>query len=151
MHPLDDVTRAETLVKNVYEILHRSTLWQKSALLILFDEHGGFFDHVPPPVCISPGDKLINGSGDVATQFKFDQLGVRVPAIIISPFVKKGIIDHTLYDHSSALGTIEMSFSLDPLTQRDKNANNLLHLFSFRIHAVTRRQLYPIPFIRLWH
>jgi phospholipase C len=130
MHPLDDVRRSEALVKKVYELLHASKLWDTSVLMILFDEHGGFYDHVHPPGCVPPGDKLINASGDPAKQFKFDQLGVRVPAIIVSPLIKRGIIDHTPYDHTSALATVEKLFNLDSLTDRDKNAKDLLHLFS---------------------
>jgi phospholipase C len=145
MHPLDDVTRSETLIKDVYEILHKSSLWGKSVLMILFDEHGGFYDHVPPPITVSPGDELVNATGDPATQFKFDQLGVRVPAIIVSPFIKKGIIDHTLYDHTSALATVEKLFDMDPLTERDSNANNLLHLFALEIPRTDTPPTLPNP------
>ena len=128
MHPLDDVTRGEALVKQVYEAVRNSPHWENSVLLITFDEHGGFYDHVAPPAAVAPGD-VINSSY-VQNHFQFDQLGVRVPAIVISPFTQKGIIDHTLYDHTSMLATVEKLFGMGNLTNRDKAANNFIHLIS---------------------
>ncbi|MEO8150900.1 MAG: alkaline phosphatase family protein [Bacteroidia bacterium] len=128
MHPLDDVTRGEKLVKEVYETIRNSPHWGTSALIIAFDEHGGFYDHVKPPKTVPPGD--IETFSDDGVNFKFNQLGVRVPAIIVSPLIKKGVIDSVTYDHTSVLATIERLFGLDHLTERDKNANDFLHLFS---------------------
>jgi phospholipase C len=62
--------------------------------------------------------------------FDFTQLGVRVPAIVVSPLIPRGIIDHSVYDHSSVLATVEHIFGLLPLTGRDKQAHSLNHLFS---------------------
>jgi phospholipase C len=128
MHPLDDVTRGEQLVKRVYETIRNSPHWEKSALIIVFDEHGGFYDHVPPPASVPPGDLFSFTEDDF--HFKYDQLGPRVPAIVVSPFIKKGTIDSKEYDHTSVLATARKLFGLDHLTERDKNANHLLHLFS---------------------
>jgi phospholipase C len=128
MHPLDDVTRGEELVKKVYETIRASPLWNKSVLLIVFDEHGGFYDHVAPPAAVPPGD-LVN-AGYVKQNFKFDQLGVRVPAIVISPYTPKNVIDHTIYDHTSMLATVEKLYGIRNLTERDRAANNFLHLMS---------------------
>ena len=128
MHPLDDVTRGEKLVKEVYETIRNSPHWGTSALIIAFDEHGGFYDHVKPPKAVPPGD--IETFSDDGVNFKFNQLGVRVPAIIVSPLIKKGVIDSVTYDHTSVLATLERLFGLDNLTERDKNANDFLHLFS---------------------
>jgi phospholipase C len=128
MHPLDDVTRGEELVKRVYETIRNSPHWEKSALIIVFDEHGGFYDHVAPPSSVPPGDLSSFSEDDI--HFKYDQLGTRVPAIVVSPFIKKGIIDSKVYDHTSVLATARKLFRLDHLTERDKNANHLLHLFS---------------------
>lgn len=128
MHPLDDVTRGEKLIKKVYETIRNSPHWEKSMLLITFDEHGGFYDHVVPPPAIPPGD--LTTIDYVVNNFKFDRLGVRVPALVISPLIKKGIIDNTEYDHTSCLATVERLFGMKHLTNRDKNANDFLHLFS---------------------
>lgn len=128
MHPLDDVTRGEKLVKKVYETIRNSPHWGNSLLLITFDEHGGFYDHVAPPAAVPPGDLITEEY--VQQHFQFDQLGVRVPAIVISPFTPKNIIDHTIYDHSSMLATIEKLFGMKNLTNRDKAANDFLRLIS---------------------
>ena len=130
MHPLDDVRKGEQLVKQVYEAIRAvPAVWENSALLIVFDEHGGFYDHVTPPSTTPPGDNPINAASG-QTPFGFDQLGVRVPAIIISPLIPKGLIDHTIYDHTSALATLERQHSMDPLTHRDEKAEDFAHLFS---------------------
>lgn len=129
-HPLDDVTSGEALIKETYETLRKSPLWNNSLLIITWDEHGGFYDHAAPPKAVKPGD-AINTQGNVNRYgFTFDQYGVRVPAVIISPYIPQNVIDHRLYDHSSVPATVEQLFGLKPLTQRDANANNVTSLLS---------------------
>jgi phospholipase C len=128
MHPLDDVTRGEKLIKKVYETIRNSPHWEKSMLVVVFDEHGGFYDHVAPPPAVPPGDVITQSY--VQNHFRFDQLGVRVPALIISPYTRKGVIDHTQYDHTSMLATVERLFGMKHLTNRDNAANDFLHLLS---------------------
>ena len=85
-HPDHDVRAGEAFIAQVYNAIHNNpTLWSSTALLIVYDEHGGIFDHVPPPACTpdefeAPADKT-----GIGIPFKFDRLGVRVPAILISP------------------------------------------------------------------
>jgi phospholipase C len=128
-HPKDDVTRGDRLLKTIYETIRNSPLWGNSVLIVTYDEHGGFYDHVPPPQTIAPGD-AITDPGNNTNNFDFKQLGVRVPAVIISPLIPKGVIDSTIYDHTSVLATVESIFGLLPLTERDKQAQTLNHLFS---------------------
>lgn len=128
-HPKDDVTRGEAVLKKVYETIRNSPHWESSLLIVTYDEHGGFYDHVPPPQTVSPGDKPTDPENN-RYGFDFTQLGVRVPAIIISPLIPRGTIDHTVYDHTSALATLEHIFGLQPLTDRDTHANSLYHLLS---------------------
>jgi phospholipase C len=128
-HPLDDITRGEKLIKHVYETIRNSPHWNDSVLIINYDEHGGFFDHASPSWAVEPGDEVLDPH-NVQNNFDFKQLGVRVPCIVVSPFIPKNIIDHTLYDHTSVLKTVEELYQLDPLTERDKAANSMSHLFS---------------------
>ena len=128
-HPVDDVTRGERLIKKVYETIRNSPHWESSMLLITYDEHGGFFDHVPPPTANSPGDGIADEDNN-HNNFSFTQLGLRVPAIVISPLIRKNTLDATLYEHSTLLATLESFFGLKPLTNRDLTASTLDHLFS---------------------
>jgi phospholipase C len=139
MHPLDDVTRGEKLIKTVYEAIRNSPHWENSLLLIVFDEHGGFYDHVRPPAAVPPGDTMTESY--IQHHFQYDQLGVRVPALVISPLIQRGVIDHTIYDHTSMLASVERLFRIRPLTNRDHAANDFLHLLSLdspRTDAPTR-------------
>jgi phospholipase C len=130
MHPLDDIRKGEQLIKQVYEAIRSvPNVWANSVLLISFDEHGGFYDHAVPPPAMPPGDNPVNAAPGQAP-FDFGRLGVRVPAIIVSPLIEKGIIDHTVYDHGSALATLERLFNIDPLTKRDAAAKDFRHLFT---------------------
>ena len=94
-----------TYLRNVYTSLSSNKqAWNETLLIITFDEHGGLFDHVPPPAAISPDNKFQNG-------FKFDRYGVRVPTIFISPLIEKGTIvrssDPSIpFDHTSLISTI---------------------------------------------
>jgi phospholipase C len=127
-HPLDDVTRGERLLKDVYETIRSSPHWASSVLIVLYDEHGGFYDHVVPPRATPPGDAF---SPDNSRHgFQFDQLGVRIPALVISPYTARRTIDHTVHDHTSVLATVERLHGLDPLTARDAGAAGLNHLFA---------------------
>lgn len=125
-HPIDGVGHGEQLIKTVYEAIRNSNIWERSMLIITYDEHGGFYDHYPPPPAPPPNDGS-DSSGFDNSGFLFDQLGVRVPAVIISPWIQPQV-DHTVYDHTSVLRTVEKLYGLNPLTERDKKANDVLHL-----------------------
>jgi phospholipase C len=127
-HPLASVRVGDNFIKTIYEAIRNSPVWESSLLIITWDEHGGFYDHVPPPPAVPPGD--IPTAAHSKNGFRFDQLGVRVPAIVISPRIPKNLIDHRTYDHASILATIEKLFELDPLTDRDRNANSLTPLLT---------------------
>ena len=128
-HPLDDVTRGERLIKDVYEAIRASTYWDKSLLLILYDEHGGFYDHVAPPSAVVPGDSWSEPSNNTHS-FTFGQLGVRIPAVVVSPYVQRGVVDHTVYDHTSVIATVASLYGLGHLTERDRAAASLVPLMA---------------------
>lgn len=128
-HPRDGVSAGEALIKATYEAIRNSPHWDTSLLIITWDEHGGFYDHVPPPPAIAPGDTQ-TGSKYNHFGFSFDQYGVRVPAVIVSPRIPRNTIDHRLYDHSSIAATLAAAFDLPSLTARDAAANSVLPLLS---------------------
>ncbi len=139
MHPLADIRDGENLIKKVYEALRASEAWSTSLLIVTWDEHGGFYDHVAPPAATAPGDTS-PGSKYNQYRFTFEQYGVRVPALVISPFIAKGTIDHRLYDHSSVLATLEAAFAMKPLTSRDDRANGLFSLLTLNDPRTTDEQ-----------
>jgi phospholipase C len=143
MHPLDDVVRGEKLLKETYEAIRSSPHWEHSMLIVTFDEHGGFYDHVEPPAATPPGDVQVDDYGKHG--FLFDRLGVRVPALVISPWVRRGVIDHTTYDHTSILATAERLYGMAPLTGRDRDANDLLHLVSLEAPRTDAPATLPSP------
>jgi len=99
-HPLSDVFRGEKLIWDVYNALRANdSLWQRSLLVITYDEHGGFYDHVEPP---GPPDAVPPDNRTDASGFKFDKLGLRVPTILLSPWLDQGVITDT-FDHTSLL------------------------------------------------
>jgi phospholipase C len=139
-HPKSDVRFGEALIKKVYEGIRNSSHWNDSLLIITYDEHGGFYDHVAPPDAIRPDNVAGNEYG-----FKFDKYGVRVPALIISPYIEKNIIDKRLYDHSSVSKTLSEIFNTMHLTDRDKNANSLTSLLTLSNPRTDAPTVLPDP------
>jgi phospholipase C len=124
-----DIRPGDALVADVYEAIRSNAgAWNKTLLVVVFDEHGGFFDHVPPPSENIPNPDGLESPppGDHAhfsPRFAFDRLGVRVPAILVSPWLPKGRIDSTRYQHTSILATLKALYGLPHfLTRRDASA-----------------------------
>jgi phospholipase C len=112
-HPPTSICGGENWTVQVLNALMRSPEWSSTAVVLTWDDFGGFYDHVPPPHVDLYG------------------LGPRVPAIIISPYAKPGNIDDTQYEFASVLRFIETIFDVAPLTTRDANANDMLGAFDF--------------------
>ena len=145
-HPEDNCYGGEGLIKYVYESIRNSPLWDSSLLIITYDEHGGFYDSVEPPKAVPPGDPIPKGQEKLARYcFDFDRLGVRVPAVVVSPWVPRGHVDHTQYDHSSVLATLETMLGLAPLTARDAAANTLWDQLSEPVARTDCPTLLPDP------
>jgi phospholipase C len=193
-HPPSDIQRGQAFVSRVINAVRNSPFWQDSIIILTYDEHGGFYDHVAPPRArqghapnpdgISPGqcadlsnppqslqagqgaecsfnllsgtlDTSVKDAADLCPQFaldptgpypaecaNFDQYGVRVPFVAISPFSKPSYVSHTVGDHTSILALIEKIFmssssgdeedeSRPHLTKRDLHANTLEDMFDF--------------------
>jgi phospholipase C len=128
-HPLDDITHGERLIKRVYEAIRSSELWGQSMLIVTYDEGGGFFDHTVPRPTVPPGDSITDPVND-RHDFDFTQLGVRVPAIVCSPWIPRNVIDHREYEHASVPASVERLWDLPSMTDRDEHARELGSLLS---------------------
>jgi len=115
-----------------------STCWEKTLFIIINDEHGGTYDHVPPPTTVAPND----GSGEMG--FDFRRLGVRIPAVLISPWVEPGQIIHNIYDHTSIIRSLCDRFGLTSLTKRDASAQSLASALSLSKPNLNTVPLEPI-------
>ena len=118
-HPPGDIRDAEAFMARVYKAVTTSPRWSRSLLIITFDEWGGFFDHVPPPVSPIPQGERDIGNVDGLR-------GFRIPTILVSPFVQRRSVSSRVYDHASVLRLIESRWGLQPLTVRDSLADNLM-------------------------
>ncbi len=144
-HPPADVQVGQKFVSDVVHALFASPQWKTSALFLTYDEHGGYFDHVPPPAACPPdGLTPIDSKGQPAPG-AFDRHGVRVPLVVVSPWAKKGYAGHTTYDHTSITRFIEAKFKLPALTARDANADPMMDLFDFTQPAGSPPPDIPAP------
>jgi phospholipase C len=124
-HSRPEFVAGEQLIHDIYDTLRRNpAVFEKTVFVITYDEHGGFYDHVPPPATVSPDARTWKGT------FAFDLLGVRVPAVIVSPWIQRHTVDETLYDHTAIIQTVRSVYApgKPALTQRDKQANVFRHL-----------------------
>jgi len=133
-HPDHNVQAGELFIASVYNaIKQNATLWQSTALLIVYDEHGGIYDHVPPPACTPDGFVASGSDTGTGAEFKFDRLGVRVPAILVSPWVPKGtVVSGRIFEHASIPATATKFFlgNYDQRSPREKAADTFLDLLS---------------------
>jgi phospholipase C len=136
-HPDNNVAEGELLIREVYENIRKSKYWEKCLFVIVYDEHGGFFDHVKPPTTIASGQESGNGP------FDFQRLGVRVPAILVSPYIAKGTLIHDQLEHSSLAATARdiLAPNMAALTNRDKHANSFANVLTLTAPRDTPRKL----------
>lgn len=116
----------EAMIYDIVMALGSSPQWEKTMLIINYDEHGGYFDHVPPPVALAPDNIPPNPPAGVGQYDGYRRYGFRVPSVVISPYSKKNHVSHLVYDHTSILATLERKWNLPALTMRDANALDLL-------------------------
>jgi phospholipase C len=130
-HPTKNVQKGSASVKKIIDALMASNSWGSSAFILTFDEGGGLYDHVKPPSVVKPDGiaPMLKSTDRVA---EFNQMGFRVPLIVVSPWVKAGhYVSHTPMEFGSILKLIEKRFGVGNLTQRDLNAPDMTEFFDF--------------------
>jgi phospholipase C len=129
-HPPSVMHVGQQWLAQVVDAIAKSPNWASTAIFITYDEHGGLYDHVVPPAACPPDDYPAE-LGPTDTKAAFDQLGPRVPLVVISPYAKKKYVGHHVYDHTSIVRFIEARFVLPAMTARDANAEAPWDLFDF--------------------
>jgi phospholipase C len=147
-HAPYDVRNGENLIADVYEALRGGPLWEKTLLIVTYDEHGGYYDHVSPPASgVSSPDGLTSPTQYdqqqaqanparngylLKPQYKFDfqRLGLRVPTVLISPWIPRGMVASDAYQHTSILATLRDLFGIGVLTARDRQAQSFAAVLS---------------------
>ena len=127
-HPPGSIRSGQKFVKALIQALMRSSSWESSAFMVMYDDWGGWYDHVPPPQVDEYG------------------YGMRVPAFMVSAYAKQGYIESTVLDFTSILKFIEENWGLEPLAERDAQANNFLTAFDF---SAPPREPVFLPFERV--
>jgi phospholipase C len=130
-----DVTVGEAFSARVVNAVMHGPAWPKTLLIWTYDEHGGYYDHVPPPPALAP-DSLrpkapVGPRGEPAYD-GFHRYGFRVPAAVVSPYARRAHVTHTVYDHTSILAMVERKWNLPALTYRDANAADLMDFLDLK-------------------
>lgn len=134
-HPPNHPLAGQVMVASVYDALLNSPQWERCLFIVTYDEHGGFYDHVPPPK-----------AADARAAEGFDQLGFRVPSLVAGPYVKPSYVSHAVYDHSSVIAFLSRLWDMPALTERDAAANDLFDVLDpARIRDRRPRAGEPLP------
>jgi phospholipase C len=137
-----NIVVGEAMIAQVVHALGVGPGWAKSLLVLTYDEHGGYYDHVPPPVALAPDSLAPVVISGESTYDGFQRFGIRVPGLIVSPYSKRRHVSHTVFDHTSVLALLERKWNLPAMTYRDANANDLTELVD--LHAMARsRPIFP--------
>ena len=147
-HPPSDVRPGEILVAKVFEALRDGPGWEKTLFVVTYDEHGGCYDHVPPP-----GGAAAPDEGKPAGQmgFRFNRFGVRVPTVLVSPWIQEGTVCRpegwTPFDHTSVIRTVRNRFGIeDTLTGRDAAAPDLSCALTLDEARTDQVEVAPLPY-----
>ncbi len=146
LDPVDEssLLAGEQLIAQVYQAVRDGPQWERTLLIITYDEHGGNYDHLPPPTATPPLAEAPAGEQG----FGFDRLGVRVPAVLASPWIEAGTVCQQPFDHSSILRTLCQRWGLPALTERDRNAADLSPVLNRDTPRKDRVAVRPRPYHR---
>jgi phospholipase C len=162
-----DVRTGEGFAAQVINAVMHGPAWSKTLLVWTYDEHGGYYDHVPPPKAVEPDavlprSILLDAGGPIRWLLKalgvrkeleaidsgagrYDNYGYRVPAVVVSPYARRECVSETTYDHTSILKLIEHKWNLPPLTSRDHEAKAPLDMLDFDTPAFLEPPILPAP------
>ncbi len=140
-----DIQLGERFIAEVVQALMHAKTWKHTALFITYDEHGGYYDHVPPPAAIVPDSIPPDlAPGDVPAAF--DRYGFRVPMIVVSPWAKPHYVSRAITDHTSITAFVERKWNLPAMTYRDANAHPMTDYFNFhKPHLLVPPKLAKAP------
>lgn len=127
----NDIQLGEAYSSTIVNALMQSPVWGSTALFFTYDEHGGYYDHVPPPSAPAPDSIAPRITAPPDQPGAFDRYGIRVPGFVVSPFARADHVSHVVHDHTSILKFIETKWNLGAMTFRDANADDLLDCFDF--------------------
>ncbi len=140
-----NIVVGEAFLRQVVEAVGASPAWRQTILIVTYDEHGGYYDHVPPPVALAPdgvppflikGDRPFDG---------FHRYGFRVPSLVVCPYSKPNYVSSLVYDHTSVLAFLERKFNLPAMTYRDANANDLTDFLDMNAIAAGQPTFPELP------
>ncbi len=126
-----DIRVGERFAADIINAAMHGKAWDKTLLIWTFDEHGGYYDHVPPPHAIKPDDIPPDIHVPPDLPGAYDRYGFRIPAVIVSPYARRDYVSHVTHDITSILQLVETKWNLPALTFRDANADNLLDSLDF--------------------
>jgi phospholipase C len=135
-HPLADIRVGQAFVADIVHAFLNSPHYKRGALFMVYDEWGGFFDHVVPP-------RVPDLRSSANLDNDFGQMGFRIPAVVVSPYARRGHVDHSVYGFESILKMIRYRYGRPPLTPRDLYANNIAAAFDFE--SKPRYEIPPLP------
>ncbi len=140
-----NIVVGEAFLAKVVQALGSSPLWPKTLFILTYDEHGGYYDHVPPPVALAPDAIPPTVQPGETTYDGFARYGFRVPTVVVSPYAKRSYVSHTVYDHTSILALVERKFNLPAITLRDANANDVTDFLDLAAMSAGRPTFEQLP------
>ena len=144
-HPPADPQFGQAWIRDIIVHVMNSPIWADTAIIFTFDEHGGFYDHVPPPEACPPGD-FEPDLHDGDPPGHFDRYGFRVPFVIVSPYARAGYVSDHVTDHASVVRLLQARYLLPAMTGRDANAWPLMDMFDFEhVNPATAADLADAP------
>jgi phospholipase C len=129
-----DIQVGEAFIAKIVTALMTAPTWKNTVLFLNYDEHGGYYDHVPPPAAIAPDSiaPIQEPTQPTLLPGGYDQYGIRVPLYVVSPWAKQGYVSSVVQDHTSVTAFIERKWNLPAMTLRDANASQMMDYFNFK-------------------